>query len=195
MSSISSVGGTGLSQLLQQLNTQSQTLTLGQTQTSSTTSPSPAATLLSAIQDSDGDRDGSSASSALSAAGGQHRGHGHHHGLSSQLESAVTNALNSAGGTTDPNQVIQTAIQNLLAGNSNQTATSGASTAAGASSTNPTSQEAAFSQLLSSNGVDPSQFQQDLQSAIQGATSSGGSVDFAQLFQNFPPGSSVNLLA
>ena len=191
MSSISSVGGTGLSQLLQQLNTQSQTLTLGQTQTSSTTSPSPAATLLSAIQDSDG----SSASSALSAAGGQHRGHGHHHGLSSQLESAVTNALNSAGGTTDPNQVIQTAIQNLLAGNSNQTATSGASTAAGASSTNPTSQEAAFSQLLSSNGVDPSQFQQDLQSAIQGATSSGGSVDFAQLFQNFPPGSSVNLLA
>jgi hypothetical protein len=191
MSSISSVGGTGLSQLLQQLNTQSQTLTLGQTQTSSTTSPSPASTLLSAIQDSDG----SSASSALSAAGGQHRGHGHHHGLSSQLESAVTNALNSAGGTTDPNQVIQTAIQNLLAGNSNQTATSGASTAAGASSTNPTSQEAAFSQLLSSNGVDPSQFQQDLQSAIQGATSSGGSVDFAQLFQNFPPGSSVNLLA
>jgi hypothetical protein len=50
-------------------------------------------------------------------------------------------------------------------------------------------------QLLQSYGVDPSQFHQDLFSAIQSSQSQGGSLDFSQIFQNFPPGSAVDVTA
>ena len=52
-----------------------------------------------------------------------------------------------------------------------------------------------FSQTLQSAGVDPQQFQQDLQAALQNSngTSSSG-FDFATLFRSFPPGSAVNTL-
>ena len=194
MSTVSSVGGSSLYQWLQQLNPQNQTGTT-------------ATTAVTGGQDSDGDTDGSTASSSgsvgQSTGSGKHHGHGHSHGISSQLQSAITSALGSSNGTTDPNQVIQNAITQFLAANQNgaggtsatSASTASATSSSSASATDPASQQAAFAQLLSSNGVDPKQFQQDLQTALQSSSSSGGAIDFSKVFQNFPPGSSVNVLA
>jgi hypothetical protein len=44
------------------------------------------------------------------------------------------------------------------------------------------------------SGIDPQQFQQDFASAVQ-SVQSGGNVDFASLFQNFPAGSAVDTMA
>ena len=170
MSSVSSVsGGQGLSQLLQQLIAQSQ-----QGQTSAVAPPT-------AGQDSDGDNDGSSSPASFATSLNQNS-------FVAQLESTITSALNSAGSLSDPNQVVQGAITQLLTGGSTQNS-------AGSATNEPTSQQSSLSQLLTSYGVNGDQFQQNLQAALQNSANTGGPVDFATVFQNLPPGSAVNVLA
>lgn len=137
------------------------------------------------------------ATSAPAAASGQ--AHHHHHGahgLRSQIETAVTDALKSSDGKTDPNKVVQDAIASVFAkiqqgstAGSTTLSTAATSQTAGASSTD----RQAFAQLLQSYGIDPQQFRQDMQSAMQ--SSNGGSVDFSKLFRSFPAGSGVDTTA
>ena len=136
-----------------------------------------------------------------------------------QIQQAVNSALSSSDSSdssTDPNQVIQNAIasvlQNNAAGAATGTSTTGTSTtgstapagsstssgssssgAAGQSGSSQDSTQQAFALLLEQNGVNAQQFQQDLLSALQGA--SGGQFDAAKAFQSFPPGSVINTLA
>ena len=162
MSSISSAGGSSLTQWLQQISAQSP---------NGTASAATTASALAGTQDSDGDNDGSGSAPAGAAQGsGRHHGH---HGFAAKIESAVTSALSSAPAGSDPNQVIQDALKQLLGGDTTQSSTG----------TSP----------IASGGTD-SQFQQDLQSALQSSTGNGG-FDFAKLFQNFPPGTTVDVRA
>src|ERR1700722_4639296 len=148
-----------------------------------------------AVQDSDGDSDGSSPEGSLFQ----------------QIHSAVTSGLQSAqssGATADPNKVIQNAIaqifknqQNIKSGNSSQTTVSGSdpdgdgdTDTPGVTTSDASSTQSAFTQLLQSNGVDAQQFQQDFLSAIQTAQS-GGSSKAGNVFSSFPPGSLVDTLA
>lgn len=183
---MSSVGGLGQSiiQYLQNLNSNplaSQTAT---------------ASDASIVQDADGDGDGST-----QGVGG---GHYHHHGggeFFQQIQSAVTSALQSAQSSdlsSDPNQVIQNAIAQVI-----KLYQSGANSTADQTASNGTPSPAdgkgpaangAFAQLLQSNGVDPQQFQQDFLSAIQSAQS-GQSADAASVFSSFPSGSAVDTVA
>jgi len=182
--SISSIGSNpGLAQLLQSLGSANQPGSTGNT-----------STLLATLnQDSGSEPDGAAGSNPLF--GGHH---GRHHGLSTQLESAITSALQGSSGTTDPNALIQQAIKNLLTSNA-KSATAGLTGSNTTSSSDQTSNaadsQAVFSQLLQSNGVDADQFQQDLQSAIQTSQQSGEGINFPALFQNFPPGSVIDTTA
>jgi hypothetical protein len=153
------------------------------------------------------------ASNALQALGGghRHRGGGKGGGASaffSQIQTAVTSALQSAqssGSTTDPNQTIQNAIEQVFKNLQNgSTATGSASTASNSSSAasgstrstdgSGSTQGSAFAQLLQANGVDPEQFHSDFLSAIQSAQS-GGSPDASSVFSGFPTGSAVDTIA
>jgi hypothetical protein len=136
--------------------------------------------------------------------------HRHHHGgggggsgFFANVQSAVTSALQSAqssGSDSDPNQVIQTAIEQVLNGQQSGTGgttgqtTSPTSGSGGSTGSSGSSARAAFEQLLQSNGVDPQQFQQDFQAAIH-STQSGDSADPSSVFASFPPGSAVNTTA
>jgi hypothetical protein len=195
MSSVSSVGSNaGLYSWLQALGV------TGTTNSPTTTTP------VQSGQDSDGDDDGSTASTSSSVQGsGGHHGHGGHH-FASKIESAVTDALNSAkaaGSTTDPNQIIQTVIESILSQGkaakgsaaSDASGSDGAANAGSSSATDPNSpaaQQAAFQQLLSSYGVNPAQFQKDFQTAVQTSLGSNAPLDFAKLFQSLPPGTLLN---
>lgn len=136
--------------------------------------------------------------------------HGHHHkggggsAISSQIESAVSDALQNAQPGSDPNQVIQNAVAETLKkaqqgsgtdaqGTGNPTSADSAATQGAGQGANAISQQD-FQALLKSNGIDPQQFQQDFASAVQ-SVQSGGNVDFASLFQSFPPGSAVDAVA
>ena len=48
---------------------------------------------------------------------------------------------------------------------------------------------------LSESGIDLREFQPNLLEALQGAKTSGNQVDYSKIFQDFPAGSSVDLLA
>jgi len=123
--------------------------------------------------------------------GGVQHHHGHHDsGQFQQIQSAVTNALESATGsttgTTDPNTIVQNAIAQILG----QTAT-GSTTAAtdqpGADGTSSTGSN--FMQTLQEHGIDPEQFRQDFMAAFQ---SLGSSQNSSTPSQTIPPGSIVN---
>ncbi|HZL37589.1 MAG TPA: hypothetical protein VFC78_19885 [Tepidisphaeraceae bacterium] len=136
-----------------------------------------------------------------------HGGHHHHGGGGkfAEIQSAVTNALQStqSGSSTDPNQIIEQAIEKVLQGTSSSPATSatgadGASgTAAAPSSSQPTTAAPAnsqtFFQTLQSMGVDPQQFHQDFMTAIQ-AVQQGGQPNPAMALASFPPGSGLDAI-
>lgn len=138
------------------------------------------------------------------AAEGTH-GHHHHHGQGGffqQIQTAVTEALQSAqsDGSVDPNQVVQDAIEQVLQNHgagATQTSDNGiaasqntASVAAAPTDQDPSASRQAFMQLLQANGIDPQQFHKDFMAAIQQAQD--GQVDPSTAFQSFPPGSSVD---
>ena len=110
----------------------------------------------------------------------------------------MTEALQSAkaDGTSDPNQVVQSAIESVLKGGQTQssdgsTDQSTASTDADASSSvDPHAAREAFFQTLQSYGVDPAQFHQDFLTAIHDARN--GNDDPSSAFKSFPPGSNVD---
>jgi len=110
---------------------------------------------------------------------------GGHHGLMSKIESAVIQALQSspASSTSNPNQVIQNAISQVLDGtNSTQSTTN----------TDDDSLQSTFLQTLQQYGVDPQQFRQDLLTAMQ--NSAGGTMTPGNASQYFPAGSLLNTM-
>jgi hypothetical protein len=129
--------------------------------------------------------------------------------LLAQIQQAVNSELSASdasGASVDPNQVIQNAIQSVLQNNAAGAATGSSSTSgaqsgstsssssgAGQSGSSQSSTQQQFASLLEQNGVNAQQFQQDLLSALQGA--SGGQFDAATAFQSFPPGSAIDTLA
>lgn len=113
----------------------------------------------------------------------------HAHGqLRQKIQDAVIGALQDpANAGADPNTVIQTAISNVLKGNDLSPLPAGE---------DPAAQKATFDALLKANGVDASQFQADFQAAMADAkNSNGGSIDFGKIFQTFPKGSSLDVVA
>jgi hypothetical protein len=157
-----------------------------------------ASTIANVAQGEVDNAEGQSSTTGTEGTSGHHH-HGHHHGLSAQAQQSITSALQSAPAGSDPNQVIQNALKQLLAGNSSSSAgqtgngntTTTSTTPADGASNSPS----AFTSLLQSYGVDPQQLNQDIQAAIAGTQQSGGSVNYSALFQNLPPGSIVNTTA
>jgi hypothetical protein len=130
--------------------------------------------------------------------------HHHHHGggqFFAKIQAAVTTALQSAqsNGASDPNQIVQNAIESVLKGNSDGSADESgeqsiAPTDASASGTvDPHAAREAFFQTLQSYGVDPQQFHQDFLTAIQDAHN--GNADPSTAFKSFPPGLNVDTTA
>ena len=157
------------------------------------------------------------ATTTQAISGGHHRPGGGKGGDSSgffsQIQSAVTAALQSAqssGSTTNPNTVIQDAIASIFKNQQNVTGSSANSTGTTATATDPdgdgdtdapgvtdsdsSTAKSAFAQLLQANGVNPEQFHQDFLSAIQSAQS-GGSASASSVFSGFPAGSVIDTLA
>jgi hypothetical protein len=178
MSSVSSVGSSqDLYSVLQSLTAQD---------TSNTTT---AASQIDAGQDP-------SSTDGTSESQGHHH---HHHGIPSQIESAVTNALQNLQPGEDPNQAIQDAISNQLKAAGGQTAGGSSTTPTSTDPTSSTSSasstsDAEFQSLLKSFNIDPQQFKQDFQTAVKNVNQ-GGNVDFPTLFQSFPPGSAIDTTA
>lgn len=168
---------------------------------SSSTVAAPAAAASSATV-----TDPSTGAQPAQAAGQHHHGHG---GFFKKIESAVTTALQAAKSdpSADPNKVVQDAIAKVFKDNG-QTPPAGTDASAGvkpesdsdadASATQPnadiSSARQAFAATLKGFGIDANQFHQDFLAAVQGVQS-GGSSDTSTLFQDFPPGSSVDTTA
>jgi hypothetical protein len=132
----------------------------------------------------------------------------HHHGhggaeMFQKLQSAVTTALQAAqsDGSSDPNQVVEDAIQKVLAGKSdssgqgNSQASSNDGSGDQAASATDSSQNApdsrqAFFDTLKSYGIDPQQFHADFVAAVKQAKE--GQADPSSAFQSFPPGTLVD---
>jgi hypothetical protein len=119
----------------------------------------------------------------------------------------VTNALQSAqatGSTSDPNKTIQSALEKIFkngiagntAGSSSSSANSDAtSTDAAATAQDVDDAKQSFLDTLKSFGVTADQFQQDLKTAVQQASASGGQVNASTAFASFAPGSLVDAVA
>jgi len=189
MSSVTSVGvGQGLYQFFQGISSTAEAQSTGQTAaTTPTTSPTAGATVQTV------------------------NGHHHHHGQGGsfkQIEDAVTSALQSAqsgGSSSEPNKVIEDAIAKVFSQNGSALSTqptNGQATASDSDGDHDASGKAdnaansatqTFLQTLQKFGVDPQQFHQDLLAAIKDAQN--GQANPSSVFQNFPPGSTVDTLA
>lgn len=154
-----------------------------------------------------------STSNAAQTVQGSGGGHHHHHnqsGAFSKIEAAVTGALQaaqSAGSSSDPNQVIEDAISKIFKNSSsaNPQASPGSANPPGSDpdgdgSTNAAGQpdagnsaQQSFFQSLQSLGVSPQQFHSDFLAAIKDAQ--GGNVNPSALFSSFPPGTTVDTTA
>jgi hypothetical protein len=123
------------------------------------------------LQQSSGLGSATSSGSGVQGAQHHHRHGGGGGGLMSQVQSAVTSALQSAqasGSTADPNQVVQSAIAQVLQNGSTTSAAGG--TAATSGTTGSTSPQAFF-QTLQASGVTPQQFLSDFMAALQSTQS------------------------
>jgi hypothetical protein len=131
--------------------------------------------------------------------------HHHHHGGGKggsfdKIASAVTSALQSNGSSgstiTDPNQIIQNAIAQVLGGNgSSSTCGTSEGTAPSVEGTNTTggtssSAQSPLQEALQKAGVDPQQFRQDFLPALQSIN--GGQADANTVARTVPPGSVVD---
>ncbi|MGA2231514.1 MAG: hypothetical protein ABSH22_11490 [Tepidisphaeraceae bacterium] len=131
--------------------------------------------------------------------------------LFQQLATVVTSALQTAkssGSGADPNQVIQSAIAQVIKnqpnpppGNPGQAPPpdndpdgDGDTDTPGVADSDGSSAQAAFTQLLQSNGVNAQQFQADFLAAVQSAQSgdAGDATDPSGALSSFPPGSLVD---
>ncbi|HZZ43325.1 MAG TPA: hypothetical protein VFE58_10335 [Tepidisphaeraceae bacterium] len=196
--SSASIGGTGSSlyQFLQSISQQQQQQAASSTSSTSSTLATSAASAIGATT-------GTTSSSAIQGAGGHHGHHGGGGGMFKKLESAVTDALQSAqsdGSTDDPNQTIEDAITKVLNGSTSSTSSStdpSATTDPTTTSTSSTDDAASrqdFFNTLQQYGIDPQQFKSDLMSAMQQAKN-GGQADPSAAFKSFPPGVAVDVAA
>jgi hypothetical protein len=117
-------------------------------------------------------------------------------GFRSKIEAAITAALQNAPAGTDPNKVIKDTLAGMFPADGKDAAKKAhkhhhQKGAAEATKVDPQQQD--FLATLQRAGVSPAQFQSDLQSAL--SQSSGGNVDFAQVFRSFPPGTGVDSVA
>jgi hypothetical protein len=167
----------------------------------STQQPSPSTSTAAASSTPDSDGDSASSTGSTRSASGHHHGGGE---FFKSVQSAVSTALQTAqssGTSTNPNQLIQSAIEQVLQsqqnGSSGTTISSSGNapdgSAAGVSEGENSTSQSAFAQLLQSNGVSAQQFQQDFQAAIQSAQN-GGSADPSSVFSSFPAGSTLNVV-
>ena len=180
MSAISSSTGPDLYQWLQQVGLQPST----------SASPNPVATAATQAQNALSNPQDPNATDTASATP-HHHGHHQHQNAAGKIESAVTSALQSAPDGSDPNQIIKDAITKALQSGNSQSnnANNPSPTTTNTNGSNTSGTSDPFTQLLQSHGINPQQFQQDLQDALSTQSSGGSSVDFATLFKNFAPGS------
>lgn len=129
----------------------------------------------------------------------RHHGGGHKGGSGVQnLMDTIQQALEQASSTSNPNQVIENTVAQLLSGNGTTTDSSGTSiasttdpTAAVTNSQSTTAQS--FFDFLKSKGVDMRQFRADLVAAVKDAQN--GQVNSATALKSLPAGSAVDLSA
>jgi hypothetical protein len=157
-------------------------------------------------EDSDGDSDGSS-SATQGTSTNQPLGGG---ALFQALQTAVASALQTAQSsstTANSNQVIQSAIAQILKTQQNGAkSTSGQTSAAGndpdgdgdtdapgVTDNDTAAAQSNFAQLLQSNGVNAQQFQNNFRAAIQSARS-GASASPGSVFSGFPTGSTLDVV-
>ena len=127
--------------------------------------------------------------------------HHHHHGGGGfkKIEDAVTNALQSASGSSDPNQVIQDAIASVLQNNSSSAAPSATTSQNTSTQVSGTAQNSgvnnreAFTQLLQEHGITEDQFSQDFLTAIQDIQN--GQSSTSSTLQSLLPGTLINTTA
>jgi hypothetical protein len=148
-----------------------------------------------------------SASSGAAPSQGGHRHHRHQVGGAgcgsdgsqaqvSNLLDTISNALQSADASSDPNQVIEDTVSKLLENKGSMAANGlignvSADTVQGAASQAGGQQK--LLELLKAHGVDLQQFRADLTAAVKAAQS--GTANPAIALQSFPPGSALNLTA
>jgi hypothetical protein len=145
----------------------------------------------------------SAATSTATTAGTPKAGKHHHNSGFDKLLSAVTSALQSAGGSstsaasTDPNQTITEALTKIFKNGSVQSTpdsqTDPTSETDSTDGTDDASSPDNFLQTLKSFGVTAQQFQSDLTTALKSAQQSG-SADLNAAFKSFPTGSIVDTI-
>jgi hypothetical protein len=148
-----------------------------------------AASSASTILDADGDNDGSTASKVGTSRLGDFR---------SKIEASITAALKNAPPGSDPNKVVKDTLSSLFQADGKDAAKKAHKghhhhKDQGTQAAQVDPQQQSFLATLQANGVSPTQFQSDLQSAL--SQSSGGNVNFAQVFRSFPPGTGVDSVA
>ncbi|HEX4123508.1 MAG TPA: hypothetical protein VHY37_02205 [Tepidisphaeraceae bacterium] len=118
--------------------------------------------------------------------------------LFAQIEQAVTNALQSTpqNDATDPNDVVQNAIEQVFSQNSppaqaNANAEAGNLTLANGGTADST--HSAFLKALKANGIDPEQFKTDFFAAIKDAKTGDASV--ATALKSLSTGSLLDAIA
>lgn len=148
----------------------------------------------------------SATQAALPQTGGHHRRHGGISKQFQQIQDAVTSALRSVqsgGGTTDANKVIEDAIAKVFKQQAGSGSSSGSSAntqqadsetdATGATDTDSTSPQQAFFKTLQSLGVSPRQFRNDFLSAIQDAQQTGN-IDVSTALKALPKGTTLDAI-
>jgi hypothetical protein len=116
----------------------------------------------------------------------------------SQIEQAVTNALQSAkqSDASDPNDIVQSAIEQVFSQNQtpdDATANAEANNLGLSNGGTADAAHSAFLQALKANGIDPEQFKTDFLSAVKEAKNGAGSV--ATALKNLPPGTMLDTTA
>ncbi|HEY1685360.1 MAG TPA: hypothetical protein VGG19_11395 [Tepidisphaeraceae bacterium] len=198
MSAVSGIGNSAIYQYLQATQASQST----QSGVSGSSSASSASSVQAAINNSGSSKaHGSHRHQDDSAAMAQPGGTGGSQRMQ-QLQNAVVTALQTAKAnpSSDSNDIVQSAIASIFKNSMNASAPQAAGTdadgdddgsATAASDTD--TEQSTFFDTLQQYGIDPQQFQQDFQTAVQQAQ--GGEIDSSTAFQSFPPGVIVDTTA
>ncbi len=207
-------------QVTQNSATYAQTATSGSSNVDSTSGAPASSAVINTTAPS---VDPNNPSSGLSGAHHRHGGHGGGAGGLQQLLQTVQNALSSSSASsTDPNQVITNALQQLFGGSGDGTATdgqgsdsstlvgnAGTTQTVGSTGTTSSSSSSTSTDADSVDGSDANSPAQTLAQLLQGygvspqqfrsdvisaLSGTGGSLN-ESLFQNFEPGSGVDAVA
>ncbi len=120
-------------------------------------------------------------------------------GSSGGLSFGSSVGSSSGTGTSDTASLLESLLSQNDNTNSSSTSdssnSSSTNTSTGTNTTNSTSTATSLDNLLSNFKVDPKQFKNDLLSALSKSQNQEGSIDFSALFQNFPSGQDLNVLA